>query len=107
MSDNTAERDELAKIRERSAKAEVDGPVTYAEDDRAALLAALDAALGYMDERAKLLRSTADTLNQQVINRDPDRDVDAAVRYNAYASTTEAAARELRVVVAKALEGSL
>jgi hypothetical protein len=67
------------------------------------LIAAVEAVLGLVDERATVLRETADRLNQDVIDRDIHRDPEAAVRYSAYAAEAERAAKAIRAAIENAL----
>lgn len=77
--------------------------IAAAPDDIAFLLdltrkqqAAIDAVVGYMENRAQTLRRTADGLMQQVLDRHPDRDHDAAIRYEHYALEAASGVAKLR-----------
>jgi hypothetical protein len=69
----------------------------------ARLTAAVEAGLDRMETRAKMLRATADRLHQQVLDRDPERDHDAAIRYGHYALEAESGYQQLRAAIENAL----
>jgi hypothetical protein len=58
--------------------------------------AAIDAVTARMENRAKTLRRTADRLMQQVLDRHPDRDHEAAIRYEHYALEAASGVAQLR-----------
>jgi hypothetical protein len=65
--------------------------------------AAIDAGLTHMENRAQTLRLTADRLMKQVLDRDPERDHDATIRYEHYALEAASGVAQLR----QALEGQM
>jgi hypothetical protein len=73
-------------------------PVTVAR-----LTAALELVLTAAEGRAHTLRHTADRLNQQCLDRNPDRDYDAAIRYEHYALEAESTHIRITTLIEKAL----
>jgi len=79
--------------------------IAHAPTDQAKLIAAIESAEQSFIGRAESYRETADRLNQQVIDRDPDRDPEAAARYSHYASAAESALQVFRIAITQALGG--
>jgi hypothetical protein len=79
--------------------------IAAAPTDQANLIAAIEGAEQSFIGRAESYRETADRLNQQVIDRDPDRDPEAAARYSHYASAAESALQVFRIAITQALGG--
>ncbi|KRE79963.1 hypothetical protein [Arthrobacter sp. Soil763] len=77
--------------------------IANAPTDLAKLLNAVKAVRELADKRAKKLDETAVRLNQMVLDRDPDRDPDAAVRYNAYANEATAFRKAINATIDAAL----
>jgi hypothetical protein len=69
----------------------------------ARLTAALELVLTAAEGRAHTLRHTADRLNQQCLDRNPDRDYDAAIRYEHYALEAESTHIRITTLIEKAL----
>jgi len=90
--------DEINELRPADAELIANAPT-----DLARLLAAIEAGITMLDERAQAFRETATRLNRQVIDRAPDRDAAAAKRYSHYASQVESTAYAFRRTVAAAL----
>ena len=78
--------------------------IAHTPVDIARLLAAVEAGMDTLDERARQLRETANRLDQQVMDGDKDRHPSDADRYNQYAAAAEAAAWHLRMTITTALE---
>jgi len=79
--------------------------IAHAPTDQAKLIAAIESAEQSFIGRAESYRETADRLNQQVIDRDPDRDPETAARYSHYASAAESALQVFRIAITQALGG--
>ena len=80
-----------------------DKAFALAEEDVPRLTAALEVVLTAAEGRAHTLRHTADRLNQQCLDRDPDRDYDAAIRYEHYALEAESTHIRITALIEKAL----
>ena len=96
----------LAPIRARHiAACDYPGPVTIEESqqDVEGLLAAIEAGVARMEDRANMLSSTAERLAKQVMDRDPEAEADAAVRYGHYALEALSAVAQLKSALAAAL----
>ena len=78
--------------------------IAHTRTDIPKLLAALEAVEGLLKDHALRSRAASDRLNQQVIDREPGRDAEAANRYAAYAATWESAQLMAHNLITEALQ---
>lgn len=77
--------------------------VEQAKADAEKLLQALEAVMAGLEDRAEQYRATSDRLNQEVMDKHPDKDAKAAMRYSSYASNAEATLHAARGRIAMVL----